>query len=346
MHGTLIRLLLAAVAALLVLPGVASAKIIEVGQIGTPAPSCPTSPCEVISRTTAFQTRADGKRKVFAAPEAGRIVAWSITLGTPKRKQRKYFEENLGGTAQAGIVVLRQGDRRYGRVTAASPVEELRPFFGQTVQFPLAESLAVAEGDVGAGVGPRPRARQRLARQPSEGRMRRHADAERPSGRARPHAVQVRLPHRPGDLQRDADHDARAAGTRAEAEVAALGAEQVEQGGPLSAGCREGAFSNTSGMSPRRRDTSPGGSYGTPARQQRPKAADLQAGARKRLAGRDAPASGSSSESGQRRRCSLANACAQRQARRRPHSSQYEATRSASDAMASRRNVPGNGIEE
>jgi hypothetical protein len=148
MHGTLIRLLLAAVAALLVLPGVASAKIIEVGQIGTPAPSCPTSPCEVISRTTAFQTRADGKRKVFAAPEAGRIVAWSITLGTPKRKQRKYFEENLGGTAQAGIVVLRQGDRRYGRVTAASPVEELRPFFGQTVQFPLAESLAIAEGDV------------------------------------------------------------------------------------------------------------------------------------------------------------------------------------------------------
>jgi hypothetical protein len=148
MHGTLIRLLLAAVAALLVLPGVASATIIEVGQIGTPAPSCPTSPCEVISRTTAFQTRADGKRKVFAAPEAGRIVAWSITLGTPKRKQRKYFEENLGGTAQAGIVVLRQGDRRYGRVTAASPVEELRPFFGQTVQFPLAESLAIAEGDV------------------------------------------------------------------------------------------------------------------------------------------------------------------------------------------------------
>ena len=148
MHGTLIRLLLAAVVTLLVLPGVASAKIVEIGQIGTPAPSCPVNPCEVISRTTAFQTRVDGKRKLFEAPAAGRIVAWSITLGTPKPKQRKYFEENLGGAAQAGVVVLRQGDRRYGRVTAASPMEALTPYFGQTVQFPLEQSLAIAKGDV------------------------------------------------------------------------------------------------------------------------------------------------------------------------------------------------------
>src|SRR5215216_7829138 len=147
MSGTFTRVVLAALAAVLLLPGAASARIIEIGDTAAdPVASCPANPCEVISRTTAFQTRVDGTRKVFVAPKAGRIVAWSITLGTPKRKQRKYFEENLGGTAQAGIVVLRQGDRRYGRVTAASPVEELRPFFGQTVQFPLAESLAIAEG--------------------------------------------------------------------------------------------------------------------------------------------------------------------------------------------------------
>jgi hypothetical protein len=149
MHGTITRLLFAALAAVFVLPGVASAKIIEVGRTpAAAAPSCPTSPCEVISRTTAFQTRVDGKRKLFVAPATGRIVAWSITLGTPKRKQRKYFEENLGGAAQAGISVLRQGDRRYGRVTAESPVVSLTPYFGQTVQFPLATSLAINKGDV------------------------------------------------------------------------------------------------------------------------------------------------------------------------------------------------------
>jgi hypothetical protein len=153
MHGNFRRLamglLLAAVAALLVLPGAATAKIIEIGDIGAKfPPSCPTSPCEVISRTTAFQTRVAGQRRMFVAPKDGRIVAWSITLGTPKPKQRKYFEENLGGVAQAGISVLRQGDRRYGRVTAESPVQKLTPYFGQTVQFPLSTSLAIKKDDV------------------------------------------------------------------------------------------------------------------------------------------------------------------------------------------------------
>ena len=149
MQATFTRPLLLAVAAVLVLPGAAPARIIEMGDVGaTFPPSCPTSPCEVISRTTAFQTRVAGKRRQFVAPRDGRIVAWSITLGTPKPKQRKYFEENLGGPAQAGITVLKQGDRRYGRVTARSPLQALTPYFGQAVQFPLSTSLPIKEGDV------------------------------------------------------------------------------------------------------------------------------------------------------------------------------------------------------
>jgi hypothetical protein len=149
MHGSFIRLLIAAAAALLVLPGAASAKVIEVGDIGAQfPPSCPTSPCEVISRTTAFQVRVGTQKNMFAAPQTGRIVAWSITLGTPQKRQLKFFEENLGGPSQAGISVLKQGDRRYGRVTAVSPFQTLTPYFGETVQFPLATSLAINKGDV------------------------------------------------------------------------------------------------------------------------------------------------------------------------------------------------------
>jgi len=149
MPGTFMRLSLAALAAVLLLPAAASARIIEMGDLAAESPpSCPTSPCEVISRTTAFQSRVGGKRQLFVAPADGRIVAWSITLGTPKPKQRKFFEENLGGPAQAGVTVLKQGDRRYGRVTATSPLQALTPYFGQTVQYPLAQSLAIGEGDV------------------------------------------------------------------------------------------------------------------------------------------------------------------------------------------------------
>ena len=143
------RLLLTALAAALALPAVASAKIIEIGEVGTrAAPSCPAAPCEVISRTTAFQTRVGTKRNMFIAPADGRLVAWSITLGTPGKKQRKFFTENLGGAAQAGISVMKSGTRYYGRVLAATPMQTLTPFFGQTVQFPLTTSLPVKKGSI------------------------------------------------------------------------------------------------------------------------------------------------------------------------------------------------------
>jgi hypothetical protein len=145
------RLLFAALAVALVLiaPASASAKIIEVGDIGTaPAPSCPTSPCEVISRTTAYQTRIGTVRDMFVAPADGRIVAWTITLGKPGKKQLKYFEESLGGPAQAGITVLKPGERLFGRVTAQAPMQLLEPFFGQTAQFPLETSLPIKKGSI------------------------------------------------------------------------------------------------------------------------------------------------------------------------------------------------------
>ena len=243
MNWTLTRLLLPALAAVLLVPGVASARIVEIGQTtAAPAPSCPTSPCEVISRTTAFQTRVDGKRKLFVAPAAGRIVAWTITLGTPGRRQRRYFEENLGGPSQAGISVLRQGDRRYGRVTGESPVQNLTPYFGQTVQFPLAATIPINKGDVvaltvptwapalGLGLGPQ----LGLAREPRHRRVRRHADAERAGRRAGPHPLPLRVPHGARDLQRDAGHDAGAAESRSTLRSGrrrqrGLGAEQVQQ---------------------------------------------------------------------------------------------------------------------
>jgi hypothetical protein len=147
MHRVLLTAL--TMAFVLAAPAAASASIIEIGEIGTkPTPSCPTSPCEVISRTTAFQSRIGTERTMFVVPKDGRIVAWTITLGTPGKKQKKYFEETLGGPAQAGISVLKSGDRHYGRVLAQSPLQLLTPWFGQTVQFPLTASLPVVKGSI------------------------------------------------------------------------------------------------------------------------------------------------------------------------------------------------------
>jgi hypothetical protein len=142
-------LVLAALAALFALPASAGARIIEVGGASaTVQPSCPASPCEVVSRTTAFQLRVGAKRKLFVAPRDGRIVAWTITLGKPKKVQTEFFEENLGGASQAGITVMKTGDRSYARVLARSPLQSLTPYFGQTVQFPLATTLPVEKGNL------------------------------------------------------------------------------------------------------------------------------------------------------------------------------------------------------
>jgi hypothetical protein len=125
----------------------AEAAIIEIGDTATDnAPSCPASPCQAVSRTTGFQFRVGEEEDAFVVPQRGRIVAWSITLGAPTEEQQAFFEENLGGPATAGITVLRTDDRNFGRVVGVSSRQELAPFFGTTVQFPLAKAIYVRKG--------------------------------------------------------------------------------------------------------------------------------------------------------------------------------------------------------
>jgi len=145
----------AVVAALLLLvvaPSAAPAKIIEIGRASEaeelPAPSCPTSPCFAVSRTTGYQAKVGTNRGLMKVPENGRIVAWTIRLSQPGPSQVKFFNERLGGTSSAGIAVLRTGNRLFGRVVAQSPIVELDRFFGQTVQIPLETSISVKKGSM------------------------------------------------------------------------------------------------------------------------------------------------------------------------------------------------------
>ena len=125
----------------------AEAAIIEIGDTATDTPpSCPASPCQAVSRTTGYQVRVGEEEDAFVVPQRGRIVAWTITLGDPTDEQREFFEENLGGPATAGISVLRTDDRNFGRVVGVSSRQPLTPFFGTTVQFPLAKALYVRKG--------------------------------------------------------------------------------------------------------------------------------------------------------------------------------------------------------
>jgi hypothetical protein len=113
--------------------------------------SCPgtaTTPCTVISRTTAMQVKVGDTSTPFKITTAGRIVGWEITLSSPTISQIKYFDANEGGPSEAAVAVIRQVKALDYRLEAQTPVVHLQPYFGQTVDIPLINSIAVKPGDV------------------------------------------------------------------------------------------------------------------------------------------------------------------------------------------------------
>jgi hypothetical protein len=117
----------------------------------TALPSCPgttTTPCTVISRTTAEQVQVGSTPAPFKIKTSGRIVGWEITLSSPTTAQVKFFDEHEGGTSQAALAIIRQVRGLDYRLQSISPLIRLQPYFGQTVTFPLTTSIRVTPGDV------------------------------------------------------------------------------------------------------------------------------------------------------------------------------------------------------
>jgi hypothetical protein len=146
--------ILAALGLCLALPAVAPATLTEVGVLPatTPpsVPSCPTSPCLAVSRTTGFQVKVGPAHNFLAVPRSGTIVAWTIMLGKPSASQIKFFDTNEGGAPEAGIAILRpvaKPNLTY-KLVAQSPLVMLQPYFGLTAQFPLETTIPVRKRDV------------------------------------------------------------------------------------------------------------------------------------------------------------------------------------------------------
>jgi len=145
---------LCAFAIALALPALAPATLTEMGVIPatTPAtvPSCPSTPCLAVSRTTGFQVKVAKAVNPLSAPKSGSVVAWTIQLGKPNATQIKFFNTNEGGPAEAGIAVLRAvpKQRLTYKLIAQSPTVKLEKYFGQTAEFPLETTIPLKKGDV------------------------------------------------------------------------------------------------------------------------------------------------------------------------------------------------------
>jgi hypothetical protein len=163
---------LAAVGAALCVPAAANAEVYDLGMpsSGTgpgdqsSVPACPDtdgagkdSICQVVTRTTAYQAKVGSTKNYMVVPKSGRIVAWSVTLAKPSADEISFFSDKgtVSGVAKAGlgvpsagIAVLRPGKKKksISRVLANSPVYDMTPYLGKTVQFPLTRSIPVTKG--------------------------------------------------------------------------------------------------------------------------------------------------------------------------------------------------------
>jgi hypothetical protein len=143
---------LAAIAAVAVAWAVAAAPAAAQTTLGTAASgtaSCPAN-CLVEARVTGFQSTVGGVKAPLTTPAPGRIVSWSINLGSPDDAALQYFKRRFGA-ASARLSVLKpvrsKGGRKRGyRLLRQSPAQGLKPYFGSLATFKLRRPLKVGEG--------------------------------------------------------------------------------------------------------------------------------------------------------------------------------------------------------
>jgi hypothetical protein len=153
-YGVVAAACLLVALALVVLPGAAGGAARKVTVLGatqsTPAPSCPTSPCEAVGSVTGFQATAGAVRRPFQAPYDGKVVAWSITLSKPKSSQQQFFNDFYDAPPEARLAVIKQVPNkkppRY-KLLRQSPTIVLSPYLGTTPIFALDRPLTVRKGN-------------------------------------------------------------------------------------------------------------------------------------------------------------------------------------------------------
>jgi hypothetical protein len=155
--------------AVAIAPGVAAAKLVELGQTSTPiaAPVCPkgasASQCLIIlQRTTAVQSVSDGATYPTTVKQDGWVVAFTVGLSklstnaTTEKNDLHVLDQAYGGPPQVALTVLKPGPKSRFTVAAQSATFHLIPFLGSVLQEPLSlppsftqfTALPVKKGEV------------------------------------------------------------------------------------------------------------------------------------------------------------------------------------------------------
>ena len=112
-----------------------------------PVPSCPTSPCAVVSETTAMQVKVGTLYSPLTIPRDGTIVGWTIILSRPTASQIAFFDTHEGGRPEAGLAILKHTTGLGYELAARSPFVQLQSYLGEKTQFALSTTIPVQRGE-------------------------------------------------------------------------------------------------------------------------------------------------------------------------------------------------------
>jgi hypothetical protein len=151
-----ILLLTPVLAATLLLPQSASARIVELGGTADAAPlNCPgtaEAPCVAAVRGTGYQGRASGGPKnPYYIRRDGHLVAFTLQLSKPTAEEIAFFSGRYGTPSQARISVLRRGKTRRTRLDHRlinqSDRFTLDSYFGSKPTFVFDRPVPVKKGN-------------------------------------------------------------------------------------------------------------------------------------------------------------------------------------------------------
>jgi hypothetical protein len=142
--------------AALVVASIALGRVAELGTtLSEHTAACPDN-CQAIGQVSGFQIQQGTRKLPYRLRSYGKVVAFTVKLGTPNASQIDFFNKLFGGPPQIMLTVLRpytpaKGEKKQANkyvLAASSPLFELTKYFGSEPTFALPRPLTIKPGYV------------------------------------------------------------------------------------------------------------------------------------------------------------------------------------------------------
>jgi hypothetical protein len=148
--------LIGTILAVLVVASIAAARVAELGTtLDDNTAACPDN-CQAIGQVSGFQIQQATRKLPYRLRSYGKVVAFSVKLGTPNASQIQFFNKLFGGPPQIMLTVLKPYETPKGQprvankysLVGSSPLFELTNYFGSEPTFALPRPLTIKPGYV------------------------------------------------------------------------------------------------------------------------------------------------------------------------------------------------------